>query len=86
MADDQNLDGHLLLTDPKGIPKNLKGTVHPFRYNQEELETLIEEQDIGVIKMEVSRNVGPESGYLEHIRDLATQRGIVLILMSVPQI
>ena len=35
--------------------------------------------DIGVIKMEVSRNQGPEPGFLESIRDLATKNGIVLI-------
>ena len=36
-------------------------------------------QDIGVIKMEVSRNKGPEDNFLQKVRKLATDRGIVLI-------
>jgi len=39
----------------------------------------VRSQDIGVIMMEVSRNLGPEPGYLQRIRKLATDRGIVLI-------
>ncbi len=81
LADDANLDGHLLPgLEPKGVPRNLKGTVFPFAYNNfDELESLVERQDIGVIKMEVSRNLGPEDGFLEKIRELATRKNIVLI-------
>lgn len=82
LGDDQNLAGHLLPgLDPKGVPENLKGTVLPFHYNQfEELKTLIQANpDVGVIKMEVSRNDPPKSGYLESIRELATEKGLVLI-------
>src|SRR5690606_3737171 len=35
--------------------------------------------DLGVIKMEVVRNFGPEDGFLQKVRDLATQKGIVLV-------
>ncbi|MEI8309166.1 MAG: aminotransferase class III-fold pyridoxal phosphate-dependent enzyme [Verrucomicrobiota bacterium] len=81
LGDDENLAGHLLPgLDPKGVPQNLKGTVFPFNYNNfAELETLVNAQDIGVIKMEVVRNMGPEDNFLEKVRDLATSRGIVLI-------
>lgn len=81
LSDDGNLDGHLLPgLEPKGVPRNLQGTVFPFAYNRiEELEKLVSAHEIGVIKMEVCRNFGPEGGFLEKVRDLATRNGIVLI-------
>ncbi len=81
LGDDENLAGHLLPgLDPKGVPQNLRGTVFPFNYNNyAELENLVNTQDIGVIKMEVVRNKGPEDNFLHKVRKLATDRGIVLI-------
>ena len=81
LGDDENLAGHLLPgLDPKGVPQNLKGTVFPFNYNNfPELEALVNAHDIGVIKMEVVRNIGPEDNFLHKVRKLATDRGIVLI-------
>lgn len=75
------LSGHLLPgLEPAGVPKNLKDSVFPFHYNNiEELETIVATQDIGVIKMEVVRNFGPEDNFLQKVRDLATQKNIVLI-------
>jgi glutamate-1-semialdehyde 2,1-aminomutase len=81
LGGDENLAGHLLPgLDPKGVPKNLRGTVFPFNYNNyEELLALVNAHDIGVIKMEVVRNKGPEDNFLHKVRKLATDRGIVLI-------
>ena len=81
LGDGENLAGHLLPgLDPKGVPQNLRGTVFPFNYNNyAELEALVNSQDIGVIKMEVVRNMGPEDNFLHKVRKLATDRGIVLI-------
>ena len=81
LGDDAGLDGHLLPgLQPNGVPRNLKGTVFPFNYNNyAELEALVNAQDIGVIKMEVARNMGPEDNFLHKVRKLATDRGIVLI-------
>ena len=81
LGNDKSLDGHLLPgLEPNGVPRNLRGTVFPFQYNNfEELETLVKVQDIGVIKMEVVRNVGPEDNFLHKVRKLATERNIVLI-------
>jgi glutamate-1-semialdehyde 2,1-aminomutase len=81
LGDDENLAGHLLPgLDPKGVPQNLRGTVFPFNYNNyQQLEELVNTHDIGVIKMEVVRNMGPEDNFLHKVRQLATQRGIVLI-------
>jgi glutamate-1-semialdehyde 2,1-aminomutase len=81
LGDEKNLAGHLLPgLDPKGVPRNLAGSVLPFHYNDfAELQRLVNEHDVGVIKMEVSRNMGPEPGFLENVRKLATDRNIVLI-------
>ncbi|WP_419176996.1 aminotransferase class III-fold pyridoxal phosphate-dependent enzyme [Desulfosediminicola sp.] len=81
LGDDASLDGHLLPgLQPNGVPRNLKGTVFPFNYNNyAELESLVKAQDIGVIKMEVVRNMGPEDNFLQKVRKLATDRNIVLI-------
>jgi glutamate-1-semialdehyde 2,1-aminomutase len=75
------LSDHLLPgLSPKGVPKNLKNSVFPFHYNNyEELLDIVEKNDIGVIKMEVIRNFGPENNFLQKVRDLATQKNIVLI-------
>lgn len=82
LGDVQNLNGHLLPgLEPKGVPQNLKDSVLPFRYNHlEELEVLINQHpDLGVIKMEVQRNEIPEPGFLESVRKLTTENGIVLV-------
>lgn len=81
LADDKSLDGHLLPgLEPKGVPRELRGTVFPFNYNNfGELEALVNTHDIGVIKMEVVRNKGPEDNFLHKVRELASARGIVLI-------
>jgi len=81
LGDEQNLAGHLLPgLDPAGVPKTLRGTVFPFNYNNyAELLSLVDKHEIGVIKMEVSRNMGPEDFFLQKVRKLATERNIVLI-------
>ncbi len=81
LGDDKSLDGHLLPgLEPNGVPRSLRGTVFPFNYNNfAELEALVNTHDIGVIKMEVVRNAGPENNFLQKVRQLATDRGIVLI-------
>ncbi len=75
------LNGHLIPgLNPTGVPHNLKNTVFPFHYNNfQELLDIVSNNDIGVIKMEVQRNMGPEDGFLQKIRNLATEKGIVLI-------
>ncbi|SDL81028.1 glutamate-1-semialdehyde 2,1-aminomutase [Salinimicrobium catena] len=76
-----DLSNHLIPgLSPKGVPKDLKNTVYPFSYNNyEELESIVNAENIGVIKMEVVRNFGPENDFLKKVRKLATDRGIVLI-------
>jgi glutamate-1-semialdehyde 2,1-aminomutase len=81
LGDENNLAGHLLPgLEPKGVPENLRGTTLPFNYNNyTELEVLVQTNDIGVIKMEVARNREPENHFLQKVRKLATDNGIVLI-------
>ena len=66
LADSNGLDGHLLPgLNPNGVPRNLKGSVHPFEYNDfDTLESLVTSKNIGVIKMEVFRNKEPENNFL----------------------
>jgi glutamate-1-semialdehyde 2,1-aminomutase len=81
LGDERNLAGHLLPgLEPNGVPGELRGSVLPFQYNDfAELDRLVRTQPIGVIKMEVSRNVEPDVGFLRKVRELASARGIVLI-------
>jgi glutamate-1-semialdehyde 2,1-aminomutase len=81
LGDEKTLAGHLLPgLEPRGVPEGLRGTVHAFNYNNfAELEALVNAHDIGVIVMEVVRNVGPMDGFLDKVRRLATERGIVLM-------
>jgi glutamate-1-semialdehyde 2,1-aminomutase len=76
-----SLSGHLLPgLNPSGVPKALTNTVLPFHYNNfDELLDLVENNDIGVIKMEVVRNFGPENNFLKKVRELASSKNIVLI-------
>ena len=76
-----DLASHLLSgLNPNGVPKSLKNSVYPFNYNKfEELLSIVDTKDVGVIKMEVVRNFGPEDNFLQKVRELATKRNIVLI-------
>ena len=81
LSSTKNLEGHLLPgLEPKGVPKELKDTVVPFKYNNiEEFKRVIEENDIGVVKMEVERSEPPVENYLQEIRRLCSKEGIILI-------
>lgn len=81
LGDESKLAGHLLPgLSPNGVPKSLRGSVFTFNYNKlDELEALIKKEEIGVIKMEVSRNYDPDPGFLVSVRKLADQHNIILI-------
>ncbi len=81
LSSHDNLAGHLLPgLSTVGVPKSLRGNVHPFNYNDfSHLSKLVSKNDIGVIKMEVVRNVEPSDDFLHRIRKLATDKNIVLI-------
>lgn len=82
LGEDDSLNGHLLPgLEPAGVPRELRGTSTPFQYNDLEGLTRILEADphIGAIYMEVQRSEPPLPGFLEGVRQLATQHGAVLI-------
>jgi glutamate-1-semialdehyde 2,1-aminomutase len=82
LGDENGLAGHLLPgLEPRGVPPELTGTVHPFHYNRlDELEALLDSYPaIGVVTMEVSRSEAPAPGFLEGVRKLASERGAVLV-------
>lgn len=76
-----DLSDHLIPgLNPNGVPKNLKNSTFPFHYNNyDELKEIVENNNIGVIKMEVIRNYEPENDFLKKVRNLATKKNIVLI-------
>ena len=77
----KNLDSLLMKNlSNNGVPKGLKNTVFPFRYNDfNELKKIVEKNDIGIIKMEVMRNEKPKNNFLKNVRQLAKKKKIVLI-------
>ena len=77
----ENLQNHLLPgLEPLGVPGGLSNSIYTFNYNKfDELEKIVQNNDIGVIKMEVERNIPPEGNFLQKVRDLADAKGIVLI-------
>lgn len=81
LSDEDQLAGHLLPgLSTNGVPKSLKGNVHPFNYNDfDSLEDLVMTKSIGVIKMEVIRNLEPKDDFLVKVRELANKNNIVLI-------
>ena len=60
------LKDHLLPgLSTNGVPKNLKNTVYPFKFNDyEALEKICSQNKIGVIKMEIFRNIPPKNNFL----------------------
>ena len=77
----KNLDQHLMSgLNYEGIPENLKDTSFPFPYNDfEYLLELIRKKNIGIIKMEVMRNLEPQDNYLQKIRKICNEKKIILI-------
>ena len=76
LESDRNLNNHLLPgLNPKGVPKSLVGSVFPFEYNDfESLKKIVDENKIGVIKMEVVRNENPKNNFLDKVRALASKK------------
>jgi len=81
LKNNKNLNNHLLNgLNPKGVPSNLKDTTFPFEYNDiASLKRIIKRHKIGIIKMEVFRNVKPKNNFLKKVRQIATKNKIVLI-------
>ncbi|NQW73855.1 MAG: aminotransferase class III-fold pyridoxal phosphate-dependent enzyme, partial [Actinobacteria bacterium] len=81
LGEDDSLDGHLLPgLEPNGVPRALRGSSIPFRFNDlEGLTEIMQDDAVGVIFMEVQRSDPPAPGFLEAVRALATKHNAVLV-------
>ena len=87
LGDDKALDGQLLPgLSPSGVPRSLKGSAIPFEYNNfDSLLNLTKryKDKTAAIIMEPTRNIGPDDGFLNMVRELASENNIVLIFDEV---
>ncbi len=76
-----NLKTHLIDgIDDSGLPNKLKNTVFPFNYNDlNGLKKIVNSKNIGIIKMEVFRNIHPKNDFLKNVRKLCDKKKIILI-------
>lgn len=83
LGDTSKLDGQLMPgLQPKGVPRQLKGSVLTFNYNnREQFDKIILEHgtELGAIIMEPARGHDAPLEFLQYIRKTATELGIVLI-------
>ena len=65
----------------EGVPSQLKNTAIPFKYNDFlGLKKIINDNpEIGIIKMEVERNIKPKNNFLKKVRDICNKNNIILI-------
>jgi glutamate-1-semialdehyde aminotransferase len=84
LSSNKTLDGHLLPgLEPNGIPRKLLETSIPFNFNSiEEFLSLIKKYDgeVGVVVLESIRNDAPEKEFVETIRKITKEQGIVFIV------
>ena len=84
LADDKALDGHLLPgLEPKGVPRALKGTAIPFKYNDvKKFRELVGKykRDIGAVVLEAVRNFLPTKEFIETVRGITQDLDIPLIV------
>jgi glutamate-1-semialdehyde 2,1-aminomutase len=83
LGEDEALDAHLLPgLEPRGVPRGLQGTALPFHYNQiDELKSIVQgnRNSLAAIVMEPQRGNEPAVGFLQEIREIASEIGAVLI-------
>lgn len=87
LGGDDSLTDHLLPgLSSLGVPKGLRGTALPFRYNQiQDLKTLLEKYpgEFAAIIIEPIRNDQPLPGFLEEVKALGKKHGAVLLFDEV---
>ena len=67
---------------PAGVPRELLGTAHGFRFNKvNELKDIVADSkgDLAAIICEPQRHEKPAPGFLESLREIASETGAVLI-------
>lgn len=83
LGDDTALDGQLMPgLDPAGVPRGLRSTALPFHYNRiDELKRIVDGHggELAAIVMEPQRGNAPAAGFLEEVRQIASDIGAVLV-------
>ena len=67
---------------PSGVPRALAGSALPFAYNHlDQLESIVRDHgsELAAIVLEPTRNLAPEPGFLEGVRELANRCGARLV-------
>ena len=79
LKDKNKLTRHLLPDlEISGVPKSLRSSTYTFEYNNlEQFKKLIKKHDIGVVKMEVSRNQKPKNNFFKKIRKITVKRNSI---------
>ena len=83
IANKKSLDGHLLPgLSSKGVPRNLKATAIPFKFN--DIDTFLKlvkkyNNRIAAVIMEPIRSFEPKKGFFRTIRKVTKEKNIVLI-------
>jgi glutamate-1-semialdehyde 2,1-aminomutase len=78
----KSLNKDLIIDLPiKGVPKALKKTAIPFKFNEIKsfYQIVKKNKNIGSVIMEVERNTKPNLTFLKKIREYCTKKNIVLI-------
>lgn len=87
LASESTLEKHLLPgISPRGVPAQLEGTVLPFQFNNvESLKKVLEAHrgQVACVIMEAARTYLPQPGFLEAVRQLTHDQGVVLIFDEV---
>jgi glutamate-1-semialdehyde 2,1-aminomutase len=87
LASEATLSKHLLPgIMPRGVPRDLEGTALPFEFNNlDSLRQVLDAHsgEVACVILEAARNYLPEPGFLEGVRDLTRQQGVVLIFDEV---
>ena len=81
LSNRNNLNYHLTKNvKTAGVNSKLKNTTFLFRYNDiDRLKYLLKNKKIGIIKMEVERNIKPDIKFLKKVRNLSNKYNAVLI-------
>ena len=81
LSETNSLNNHLMTgLKSDGVVKELGDYIHTFEYNDiNAVENLIVNKGVGIIKMEVRRNVEPEENFLTRVRELCTNHNVILI-------
>lgn len=87
LASEATLEKHLLPgISSRGVPKTLEGTALPFEFNSlDSLKQVLEAHrgEVACVIMEAARTDTPEPGFLEGVRQLTQDQGVVLIFDEV---